>query len=36
MDVLKNIDGVIERIHDHLKIPYPPLKRGQDLKKGLP
>jgi len=25
VDVLKNIDGVIERIHEHLKSPLPPL-----------
>jgi very-short-patch-repair endonuclease len=25
IDVLKNIDGVVERIHEHLKSPLPPL-----------
>jgi very-short-patch-repair endonuclease len=25
IDALKNVDGVVERIHEHLKSPLPPL-----------
>jgi very-short-patch-repair endonuclease len=30
IDALKNVDGVVERIHEHLKSPLPPSlkKRG--------
>jgi very-short-patch-repair endonuclease len=29
IDVLKNIDGVVERIYEHLKSPQPPFKKGE-------
>jgi very-short-patch-repair endonuclease len=32
IDVLKNIDGVVERIYEHLKSPLPPFKKGGNCK----